>query len=283
MSEKKTSRNRQSKPPYECIRCNYTTVLKTDMRKHLYELKQECQGIRNNIVLTNEIKEDILKNRKYHMPKESKTTIKKDKSELEKITGKDYYNYIYLLRPEESVLSKQNIYKVGMSIVKDKNSNISRLSSYRKGSEIILLAQCINANTMEREILNIFNQRFNRAYGNEYFVGDKYKMMEIIYSALKNEDKKQEEQIPNIETYSIDCNKNILDKFINDEIVVTSNQDKCVSMKDVYDEYIYWQLDQENKYESKINFEDLITYFNNKFDKINKKTWCGIMLRDSSN
>jgi hypothetical protein len=59
-----------NKIEYTCIRCDYKTRKKNDMRKHLYNLKIECPAINNNIELTNEIKECILKNRIYKIPKE---------------------------------------------------------------------------------------------------------------------------------------------------------------------------------------------------------------------
>ncbi len=56
---------------YTCIRCNYKAKQKSHMKKHLYGLKKECpaSSLENNIELTDEIKEYILKNREYHLPK----------------------------------------------------------------------------------------------------------------------------------------------------------------------------------------------------------------------
>ena len=49
MSEKtKATRNRKKSPLYECIRCNYTTENKTDMRRHLYSKNKPCSGTKNN-------------------------------------------------------------------------------------------------------------------------------------------------------------------------------------------------------------------------------------------
>lgn len=270
--------------PYTCIRCGYHTIFKAHMREHFYKKKTLCATIVNNIELTEEIKQHIINFRIYKIPKELKEnqiTMQKEKSELEKVIRKDYYNYIYLLRPEESVLSEQNIYKIGMSVVKDKNSNISRLSSYRKGSEIVLLAQCINANAMERQIINIFNKRFKRAYGNEYFVGNKYEMMEIIYATLKNEDKFQEYTLDK-KSCSTDCNNDILDKFIEDEIIVTTNLENSVMMKDVYEEYTYWRRDEDNKNDLIVSYDDLITYFDSKFQKAGRKSWCYLKLKNAT-
>ncbi len=63
------------KEPYSCIRCNYQTHEKNNMRKHLYFKKKICPGSKNDIELTDEIKEKILSNRIYHIPKEEKSII----------------------------------------------------------------------------------------------------------------------------------------------------------------------------------------------------------------
>lgn len=53
------------KEPYTCPRCGYKTRHKPCMRKHLYGNKKECPTTNRNITLTDDIKENILKNRNY--------------------------------------------------------------------------------------------------------------------------------------------------------------------------------------------------------------------------
>ncbi len=55
--------------PYTCPRCNYHTKDKFNMRNHLYKRKKQCPGSKNDILLTDEIKEKILENRIYKIPK----------------------------------------------------------------------------------------------------------------------------------------------------------------------------------------------------------------------
>lgn len=57
---------------YQCIRCGYETSQKPRMRLHLYARKKSCPAISNDIELTDVIKEHILNNRFYTIPKESK-------------------------------------------------------------------------------------------------------------------------------------------------------------------------------------------------------------------
>lgn len=54
---------------YECPRCGYKINRKPAMRKHLYDLKKPCPGSVALIVLTDEIKQIVLNNRVYHIPK----------------------------------------------------------------------------------------------------------------------------------------------------------------------------------------------------------------------
>ena len=60
-------RQRKQLPPYTCIRCGYETKYKKDMNRHLYMKKTDCHSIVNVIVLTEDIKRDILKNRIHHI------------------------------------------------------------------------------------------------------------------------------------------------------------------------------------------------------------------------
>lgn len=175
---------------YTCPRCNFKTRNKEDMRRHLYKREKPCSGVISNIELTDEIKQYILANRIYQEPKISKTAkVAKEKSEIIKLDQHAYYHYIYLVRPDDSVLSKHNVYKIGKTILKQKTVNLSRLTSYRQGSELIIVCQCINANLMENEIIKKFREEFKSAYGNEYFVGSKYKMINIISDILDKEEK----------------------------------------------------------------------------------------------
>ena len=58
------------KPDYQCCRCGYTTHLKANMRKHLYQTKKTCPCILHQIELTEDVKQHIMDNRFYKPPKE---------------------------------------------------------------------------------------------------------------------------------------------------------------------------------------------------------------------
>ncbi len=163
--------------PYSCIRCGYTTKHKTKMTNHLFERKKYCPAIVNNIKLTEEIKNFILENRVYKIPK--KTTI------TQNIEAETENHYIYLIRPKENVNHGENVYKLGKTISKELTINVSRLTSYGKGTELILICKCKDSAQLEDYLLIEFEKYFEKhKYGNEYFIGDVKDMCDIIYTEL---------------------------------------------------------------------------------------------------
>jgi hypothetical protein len=173
---------------YTCYRCGHQTKGKNDMRKHLYNRKNDCPALSliNDIELTINIKEYILKNKVYHIPK-----IINNISRPNIINNIEEYHFIYMIRPKENVRHNENIYKIGKTKVKNPDINISRLLSYDKGTEIIHLQQCNNCNILEKELLEEFTKKFNKhTFGNEYFIGDKYDMLELIGELTLKHNKK---------------------------------------------------------------------------------------------
>lgn len=63
-------RKKHAFDPYSCCRCGLETRDKAVMRRHLYSRHVPCPGSRNDIELTPEIKDQILENRVYHLPKQ---------------------------------------------------------------------------------------------------------------------------------------------------------------------------------------------------------------------
>ena len=63
---------RHIKIPYECICCGYETFRKQDMIKHFYKLIKPCPKLKNNIDLTDEIKEFIITNRVFSIAPKDK-------------------------------------------------------------------------------------------------------------------------------------------------------------------------------------------------------------------
>jgi len=55
------------KPDYQCARCGYATRIKSNIKKHLYNVVKDCPVVLNDIELTDDVKEYILKNRVYRV------------------------------------------------------------------------------------------------------------------------------------------------------------------------------------------------------------------------
>lgn len=69
------------KSKYECICCDYATHMKGDMRRHLYK-SIPCPKIKNDIDLTDDIREYILKNRIYRIPAPDKSGMTEELQKL---------------------------------------------------------------------------------------------------------------------------------------------------------------------------------------------------------
>lgn len=59
------------KKEYRCPRCGYATTRKSNMQKHLFELKKTCHGLVCNLELTEEVKAEVMTNMVYHPPRDA--------------------------------------------------------------------------------------------------------------------------------------------------------------------------------------------------------------------
>ena len=98
------------------------------------------------------------------------------------MTDKEKCNYIYLLYEREFKNANQPIYKIG----KTTQENCRRFSQYPKGSKLILLLECEDCHTMEKDIINDFNLYFtsHEEIGREYFEGDVGEMKTMICNRI---------------------------------------------------------------------------------------------------
>ena len=69
---------------FQCIRCGYECILKTDMKKH-FSRKNTCKPKFKDIELTDSIKEDILENKIYSGSKDKTVRIWTDEYGYEEI------------------------------------------------------------------------------------------------------------------------------------------------------------------------------------------------------
>jgi len=90
--------------------------------------------------------------------------------------------YIYLLQEREFVNSNKNVYKIG----KTTQTNTKRFSQYPKGSILLLQIICINCNNCEKQIIQLFTQKYKlrKDIGNEYFEGNHHGMIADFFEIV---------------------------------------------------------------------------------------------------
>jgi len=102
-----------------------------------------------------------------------------------------------LIWEREFLNNGENVYKVGRTTQTPDNF-IHRLKSYKKKSEIIHVQQCdpIHVVELETSIKRQFRKQFRtHTDGTEYFIGDRYDMIQCIYENITNSvDKKNKLQ-----------------------------------------------------------------------------------------
>ena len=102
---------------------------------------------------------------------------------------------LYLIHTREFISTNKEIYKIGRS------SNIeNRVRNYPNGSKILLAIISRNSIQCEKDLIKKFKLTFTQKqfYGNEYFEGNKYKMVNMMcnYINIDNEEceRKEEEE-----------------------------------------------------------------------------------------
>lgn len=90
-------------------------------------------------------------------------------------------HYIYLVHEIQFQNPHQDIYKIG----KTTRKHYSRINQYAKGVKELLVMECDDCHKCEKQLIEIFKKKFKQrkdVAGEESFEGDKYEMMDIIFS-----------------------------------------------------------------------------------------------------
>lgn len=106
--------------PYACIRCGYSTEHKSKMKLH-FSRKKPCPATKNVIDVTDEIKEHILANRVYRIPKEVPITQNinyyntmnnfiTSKDPLVKLAGYTDYKNVHVMNFDDQI--SERFYKI---------------------------------------------------------------------------------------------------------------------------------------------------------------------------
>ncbi len=141
-------------------------------------------------------------------------------------------HYIYLVHVREHRESNKQIYKIG----KTKQDNFNRLKSYPRGTVLLFMTICNDCDTTEKTLITLFHENFihHPLYGNEYFEGDYKKMIDLIYSIVKDETPidpikllydKLFDTPEHLQNFIIKCNEinETFPDFVNDETFKSSN------------------------------------------------------------
>ncbi len=126
------------------------------------------------------------------------------------------YSSIYLLHEKNFMDLNEKVYKIG----KTRQPNIKRFKQYPIGSKLLFYIECYDCDIMEKELILEFNKTFKLYKGNEYFEGDHYEMINIIFNKIKldnelnknkfinlNNPKPEINQVSNINLQKPDINK----------------------------------------------------------------------------
>ena len=91
--------------------------------------------------------------------------------------------YIYLLKTKLSIDKNEDVFKIGRT----KQPNFKRFLQYPNGSIPLHYTTCSNNVYYERQIINLFKQKYIqiREYGYEYFKGDYNEMKDDINNIIK--------------------------------------------------------------------------------------------------
>ena len=93
------------------------------------------------------------------------------------------YNYIYLIREREFIRLSEDVYKIGCTCQKD----FKRFDGYPKSSHLILMIDVCDSKMIEKLVIKKFKGLFKhrKDIGNEYFEGDKNKMIKHILQTVE--------------------------------------------------------------------------------------------------
>lgn len=199
---------------YSCLRCGYETKFKCSLRDH-YNKKNICKPVISNISneeCLNKLYEkrkpiceycnkefstiSNMKRHKIDCNEKRFQKLEKEKNELERKIrmgmchpqeedSGDTDNFIYLIQEREFIKTHENVYKLGKTV-----NPKQRLSSYPKGSKVILVLPCTDCNVAESSLLSIFDRVFTKRIdiGSEYYEGNIGSMAKIVMRYVLNEE-----------------------------------------------------------------------------------------------
>ena len=89
---------------------------------------------------------------------------------------------IYLLKTD-NINNNEFVYKIGRST----QPKLNRLTAYPKTYKIIITRSCIDCIYVEKKLIELFNNKYKKAYKNEYFIGSENGMIHDINKIIEDE------------------------------------------------------------------------------------------------
>lgn len=115
------------------------------------------------------------------------------------------------------------VYKIGRSC----QLHLNRLNSYPKDFHFIYARVCIDSISIEKQILTLFNNKYVKTMGNEYFIGDGDEMLQDIHNIIDEEKSKSKKQILN-NTQNTEIVKEIsnIEQNVNENLINNTQHKK---------------------------------------------------------
>lgn len=160
-----------------CIKCNKKLSSKQSLKNHLLI----CKSVSNPLEchLCHKIYYDS-SSKSRHLKKCKEVFIQEENKNIEnKNCENKNIEYIYLLQEREFIKTNEPIYKIG----KTKQERLKRITNYPNGTKLVIQIECNDCDTYEKLLITKFKKEFihKNDIGNEYFYGDRFKMVNIIY------------------------------------------------------------------------------------------------------
>ena len=145
------------------------------------------------------------------------------------------YHFIYLIKEKDDIDNDVQIYKIGKSC----QANTKRVASYPSGSHLLLQVACDDCHSMETLLIKEFKYLFKLARGREYFGGDPYKMINLIFFIVQIEVNPHKIEYMMTDKY----NMSLVCKWDNDSINYSFN-----NKDNILDEYNRDLIASKQKY-----------------------------------
>ena len=145
------------------------------------------------------------------------------------------YHFIYLIKEKQDIDMNESIFKIGKST----QENTRRVKSYPSGSHLLLQVTCKDCHTMESFLIQEFKKLFILARGREYFRGELFKMINLIFCVVQNEVNPHKVEYIVTDDFNLSLYVNSKDDYINYSF---NNKDN------ILDEYHRELSSEKNKY-----------------------------------